>query len=308
MKTRKPPIVLGAYALAGLSLIWSGYAITDLMDSGPFGLSVAVAGDIGWITVMWAEHRRIGGRWATAAGWLIALGVGLLLVLHGVDEQSTSQAIAGPFVVLVGKAVGAFALLSLRDPAALLPEQEAEIHNVMRASEYEARLHAARRAQIDRAADAEIDRIRAEARTVLARDEADFEITLERLAKRAELARRAPLALPPAEQSSTFDTVAEQAITVVGEHDHPAASTASTIASTPNTVADQIANNATTSTNTDREQPSIADLVREQIAITPNNADAIRSVMVARPDANKASVAAAVRRERAKTRSENGYA
>jgi len=292
----RPPIVYGALALAALSLAWSAYSITGLMDSGPYGLTVAVAGDIGWVTVLWAEAHgvTIGGyRWpAVLAGWLIAIGVGVLLAIHGAaaTEHATAQAIAGPFVVAVGKLVWLFALAALRDPAALTPEQQAEIDAVIRDSEYKARLRHAR-------ADGEIAGIKAEARTTLARDEADFEITLERMQKRAELARRTPLALPPGPPASTFDGVAEQTIEVVGEQ-------AEQIANTPNTTAssvrEQIADAAATSANTDREQPSIADLVREQIAITTNNADAVRAVMAAYPDANKDSVAAAVRRERRK--------
>lgn len=294
----KPPaIIYGAALLAVLSLLWSAFAITDLMHSGKFGLSVAVAGDIGWITVLWAEYRgvTIGGRaWAApVVGWVIAVAVGALLVLHGV-EHSRAQAIAGPFVVLVGKTVWTFALAAMKDPAALTPEQQAEIHDVMRSSSYTAQLHEAGIQQLNLTTDAEIARIKAEARTVLARDDADFEIGLERQKKRAELQRRTPLALSPA-------PVAEQAIEVVAEQDREQPSTtANTIASNPNTVRDQIANNAATSTNSDREPASIAELVREHVANTPNNTDAIRAVMAARPDANKESVGAAVRRERRK--------
>lgn len=287
---RQPPILYGAYALAGLSLIWSGYAITDLMASGPFGLSVALAGDIGWITVMWAEHRRIticGETWvAPVVGWLIALGVGVLLVLHGIDEASRAQAIAGPFVVLVGKAVATFALASLRDPAALTDEQLAEIHGVMRDSEYTARLHHAQLEQLDRTADAEIARIRAEARVTLARDDADFEITLERAEKRATIERRTPLALTarPAEQD-------REQIASVGPI------TPSTFASAPR---EQIAEHAATSPNPDRGQPVIADLVREHVANTTTNPEAVDRIMKIVPGANRGSVAAAVRRERRK--------
>ncbi|MFE3031553.1 GIY-YIG nuclease family protein [Streptomyces canus] len=192
MKTDRPPILYGAVALAALSLAWSGYAITDLMHSGKFGLSVALAGDIGWITVLWAEYKGItlaGRRWApTLAGWLIAVGVALLLVIHGHEAGGRAQAIAGPFVVAVGKIVWAFALAAMKDTTAPTPEQQAEIDAVIRESSYKAQLHDAR-------ADAEIARIRAEARTTLARDEADFEVTLERIHKRAELNRRTPLAL-----------------------------------------------------------------------------------------------------------------
>lgn len=208
-KLSAPPILYGAYALAGLSLIWSGYAITDLINSGWFGLSVALAGDIGWITVMWAEHRRLGGWYATIAGWAIAVMVGVLLVLHGVLAHDLGQAIAGPFVVLVGKTVASFALLAMRDPAALTAEQEAEIHSVMRDSEYEARLHGARLNQLDQAADAEIARIQAEARIRLARDDADFEIGLQRLEKRAAIERNTPLALTAAQPVEPAEPSAE---------------------------------------------------------------------------------------------------
>lgn len=294
MKTERPPILYGAVALAVLSLAWSGYAITDLMNSGKFGLSVALAGDIGWITVLWAEYKGItlgGRRWAaTAAGWLIAIGVALLLVIHGHQVGGRAQAIAGPFVVAVGKIVWAFALAAMKDTTAPTPEQQAEIDAVIRDSSYKAQLHNAH-------ADAEIARIRAEARTTLARDEADFEVTLERIHKRAELNRRTPLAI------TTGST--ERTNNVIGEHGEQPPNAPSTIANNPS---EQIANNASTSPNAAIGQPRIADLVREQVANNPKNADAIRGVMAALPDANKDSVAAAVRRERAKTRSKGGYA
>jgi ribosomal 50S subunit-associated protein YjgA (DUF615 family) len=306
----RPPIIYGAGLLAVASLIWSAYSITDLMDSGFYGLAVALAGDIGWITVLWAEAHGVtigGHRWpAVLAGWLIAVGVGVLLAIHGAaaTEHATAQAIAGPFVVAVGKLVWLFALAALRDPAALTSEQQAEIHDVMRSSAHIAQLHEAGLERLNLAADAEIARIRAEARTTLARDDADFEVSLERQRKRAELQRRTPLALPPASSDQPFERAAEQTIEVVGEQPEQIASTPST---TANTIRDQIANNAATSANADREQPSIADLVREQIANTPNNADAVRAVMTAYPNANKDSVAAAVRRERRERRKQGPY-
>lgn len=206
-KKKPPAIIWGAAVLAVLSLVWSAYAITDLMNSGPFGLSVALAGDIGWITVLWAEYKGIsitGKGWvAPATGWAIAAGVGVLLVLHGRDTGDISQAIAGPFVVLIGKAVWTFALAGIRDPAALTAEQEAEIHAVMRGTEFDNRLHAAELVGLERQADAEIARIRAEARTTLARDDADFTVGLERLRKRAEIERRTPLGMHAAAKGDT---------------------------------------------------------------------------------------------------------
>ena len=209
MKTERPPILYGAVILALLSLAWSGYAIADLMHSGKFGLSVALAGDVGWITVLWAEYKGVtlgGRRWAaTASGWAIALGVAALLVIHGQEEGGRAQAIAGPFVVLVGKIVWAFALEAMRDPAGPTPEQRAELHTVLRDSANEAGMLHARA----------VARIRAEASVTLVRDETDFEITLERIEKQAELNRRTPLAITPGPSSNTFDRVAEQAIEVV---------------------------------------------------------------------------------------------
>jgi hypothetical protein len=153
-------------------------------------------------------------------------------------------------------------------------------------------------------ADARIAHIRAEASVTLARDDTDFEICLERLDKRAELQRRTPLAITPGSPQASFDPVAEQPITVVGEHEHgdreQPNSTTNMNATSPSMIREQIANNAATSANPVREQPSIADLVREQIANTTDNATAVRNVLAARPDANKESVAASVRRERKK--------
>lgn len=299
MNTDRPPILYGAVTLAALSLAWSGYAIADLMHSGKFGLSVALAGDIGWITVLWAEYKGItlaGRRWTpTAAGWAIALGVAVLLVIHGQEAGGRAQAIAGPFVVLVGKIVWAFALEAMKDPAAPTPEQQAEVHAVMRDSAHASALSHAR-------TEAAIARIRGEARITIARDEADFEIELERMEKRAEIGRRTPLALPPGPSANTFGRNTDQATETTGEQREQQPST---FASNPS---EQIANSAVNSPNADREPASLADLVREQIASTTNNADAIRNVMALRPDANRDSVAAAVRRERRRTDLKDGYA
>ena len=267
----RPRVFYGAVALAGLSLIWSAYAITDLMQSGPFGLSVALAGDIGWLTVLWAQYRRVGPRWAAPiAGWVIALGVGLLLVIHGAQQDSTAQAVAGPFVVLVGKLVWEFALPALRDPAALTPEQEAEIHSVIRDSEHAARLHDARRARAERDAQAAIERIQQQARITAARDRADFEITLERLEMRAEIERCSPMMLAP-----------------IANPDQPAI--------TPITPEPPRASGRPEPAPT---SASIADLAREHVAITPNNSEAVEAILARRPDADRPSVAAAVRRAR----------
>ncbi|WTV99913.1 DUF2637 domain-containing protein [Streptomyces sp. NBC_00024] len=123
--------------------------------------------------------------------------------------------------------------------------------------------------------------------------------------------RALPNTVVPAIESSTFHAAAEQAIEVVrdpehGDREQPNAVT-NTEPSAPNTVREQVANKASTSANADREQPSMATLVREQIALHPSNAEAVRGVIANMPGANKASVAAAVRRERRKSEMDGGY-
>ncbi|WP_328846136.1 DUF2637 domain-containing protein [Streptomyces sp. NBC_00258] len=108
----------------------------------------------------------------------------------------------------------------------------------------------------------------------------------------------------PAIETSTFQAAADQAIDVVREpetddREQPNA-VANTEPSPPNKVREQIANKASTSANTDREQPVMADVVREQIRLHTENSAAVLGVLANIPDANKASVAAAVRRERRK--------
>ena len=294
--TKRPRIFYGAALLAALSLIWSAYAITDLMASGPYGLSVALAGDIGWITVLWAEAEGVtivGRRWpAVLAGWLIAAGVSALLVLHGA-EHSRAQAIAGPFVVLVGKAVWMFALAAMRDRTELTPEQQAEIDAVIRDSSHAAQVNKAR-------SDAEIARIREQARVTLARDQADFEVWLERVRKRSELERLTPLAITASSEQPGSERAAEQGIGMIGEQPP---STPSRLANEPS---EQPTNSPLNRENAAPEKPIIADLVREQIASTTNNTDAINNVMALRPDANRDSVAATVRRERRKAEKKAG--
>lgn len=288
-KTERPGIFYGAAILAACSLAWSAYSITDLMNSGPYGLTVALAGDIGWITVLWAEAHGVtiyNRTWpAAAAGWLIAIGVGVLLAVHGAAaaEHATAQAIAGPFVVGVGKIVWLFALAAMKDPTAPEPEQLAELHAVMRDAAHETGMLHAR-------AQARIARIRAEASVTLVRDETDFEINLERIEKQAELHRRAPLAITSGLAPSLPEPPAEQ----IGEQPEQSPILLA------NNPSEQPANNPLNRPNVVPDQPTIADLVREQIANTENNTDAINNVMAARPDANRDSVAAAVRRARRK--------
>lgn len=317
-KPATPRIVHGARLLAALSVIWSGYAITDLMHSGPWGLTVAIAGDIGWITVLWAEAQRVrigGYTWtATVAGWLIATGVGALLAIHGAQgpDGSAAQGAAGVFVIAVSKIVWMFALAADADPTAFTDEQETALADARRTQAYDAQLrHIALDGMEQTAAD-RIARIRADGRVTLAQDEVDFEVRLERHRMAGEIERNTPLtlgsyapaALPAANTTAEPDEVAEQAINDVREHEQVDREQPNSVANTdpisPNKVREQLANKAVTSPNSDREKPIMADVVREQVRLHEENAEAVRAVIANIPDANKASVAAAVRRERRK--------
>ncbi|MGW4670103.1 hypothetical protein [Streptomyces sp. NPDC004324] len=307
-----PRIVQGARLLAALSVIWSGYAISDLMHSGPWGITVALAGDIGWITVLWAEANRVriaGRTWpATAAGWLIAAGVGTLLAIHGAagPDGSGARAAAGVLVITVSKIVWLFALASQTDPAALTDEQEAALADARRDQAYDAKLNEIALDGVEQDAAARIARIRAEGRVTLAQDDVDFEVQLERHAKLREIERRTPLALAAPPRPGPPAAITEQANTGQPEPVREQPSTiANTTAPTPSTVREQVANKATTSANPENGAPSMADLVREQVAATTNNRDAVDNVMRLVPAANRASVSAAVRRERRNTQ---GYA
>jgi len=126
---------------------------------------------------------------------------------------------------------------------------------------------------------------------------------------------------PAAITARTFETVAAEAIAVVREPEHEESEQPLAVTSSsehpPNSVREQVANKAATSPNGDRPttntaaantpRPNMATLVREQIADTPNNATAVRNVLAIMPGANKASVAAAVRRERRKVEMSGGY-
>ncbi|GGW41214.1 hypothetical protein [Streptomyces xantholiticus] len=112
----------------------------------------------------------------------------------------------------------------------------------------------------------------------------------DRLTEGADKALAAMLGLPAPALIANTEQPPEQLA--------PAApNTAST---PPNVTREQIADHAATSPNTDRPAPTIAELAREQVAITPDNRTAVNLILAVRPDADRESVAAAVRRERRK--------
>jgi hypothetical protein len=185
------PITYIAVFFTLVSLGWTGYSVTDLMAAGPWGLLAAVSVDGLWGVVQYLDYKGIGGNTVRWLGWAALAAACGLLAYHG-WTINPAAAIAAALPPVVAKAAWIGDIRLRRDPTALTPGQEAEINDVIRDSEYIARM---KTAEIERDAAAEIALIRAQAKVILARDEADFQVGVERLRKRAELERRRPLEL-----------------------------------------------------------------------------------------------------------------
>ncbi|MFB7866983.1 hypothetical protein [Streptomyces sp. NPDC056069] len=266
------PLLVPAVALSGGSLAWTTWSLVDLLGAGPWGITVAAGADIIWASVIWAEARglRIGGhRWPVAAiGWVALAAVAGLLVWHGIEQHHAAMAVAGPFLPLGAKVVWLLALADMRNPAALTDDERAQLARMERGLVFEEQHHSI-----------EMRRRAMAAELLLTEVDTDFAIELARQDKGRELARRAPIAIAP--------------ITREHEPSTPASSTEQPEASArPEPPA--------TSAIADREQPSISELAREHVAITPDNAIATKAILALRPDAKEKSVSAAVRRERSK--------
>lgn len=284
---RSSPLLYPAVFLSLASLAWTTWSLVDLLGTGWIGFTVAAGSDIVWGSVIIAEARglRIAGRsWIVPAlGWATLLIVAAFLASHGFARDSIAMAAAGPFLPLGAKVVWALALADMRDPAALTHDELHQLAGMERGMVFEEAEHGIRMRQ---------QRMRAD--LLMSEVSTDFDIEAMRQDRARDLRRRAPLALPQAVQPTSFDRSAEQAIEVIGEQPPNAPSMLA------NNPSEQSANNPLNRANPVPDQPSIADLVRKQIANTTNNTDAINNVMAARPDANRDSVAAAVRRARRK--------
>lgn len=280
--SRRSPLLYPAVFLSLASLAWTTWSLVDLLGTGWIGFTVAAGSDIVWGSVIIAEARglRIAGRtWAVPAlGWATLIVVAVFLASHGVARESLAMAAAGPFLPLGAKIVWALALADMRDPAALTHDELHKLAGMERGMVFEEREHDIRMRQ---------QRMRAE--LLMSEVSTDFDIEVMRQDRVRDLQRRAPLSI-----TSRPEPSAEQPSKVIGEQpEQPPIVLA-------NRPSEHLANTDLNRANPVPEQPTIADLVREQIANTPNNTDAINNVMAARPDANRDSVAAAVRRARRK--------
>jgi hypothetical protein len=272
-----------AVFLSLASLAWTTWSLVDLLGTGLIGFTVAAGSDIVWGSVIIAEARglRIAGRtWVVPAlGWATLIVVAVFLASHGVARESIAMAAAGPFLPLGAKIVWALALADMRDPAALTHDELHQLAGMERGMVFEEREHDIRMRQ---------QRMRAE--LLMSEVSTDFDIEVMRQDRARELRQRAPLAIT----SGPVPNTPEQPAEVIGEQpEQPPIMLA-------NKPSEHMANTALNRAIPVPEQPTIADLVREQIANTENNTDAINNVMAERPDANRESVAAAVRRARRK--------
>lgn len=269
------PLLAPAVILSGASLAWTTWSLVDLLGAGAIGITVAAGADIVWAAVIAAEARGLripawNRNLVPAIGWAALLAVAGLLVWHGIRADSIPMAVAGPLLPLGSKVVWLLALADMRDPAALTDEEQAVLARMQRGMAFEEEQHRI-----------EMRRREMNAERQLAEVSVDFEIELTRMDKGRELARRRPLEIAPIANT-------EQ------PREQPAISP-STPPIAPSTLP---AEHTPTSANTVIEQPSIADLAREHIASTPDNATAVQAICARRPDADRQSVAAAVRRAR----------
>lgn len=281
MRGRLTPLTPVATFFTAVSLSWTGYSVTDLIHSGTWGLLAAVSVDGLWAVVQYLEYKGIGGRTTKALGWAALAGACTLLGYHA-WSINWGAVIASVLPPVVAKIAWIGDIRLRHNPAALTPEEVASLARMERGMVFEEREHDIRMRQ---------QRMRAE--LLMSEVSTDFDIEVMRQDRVRDLQRRAPLSLTAGPSPSTPEPPAE----VIGEQPEQPPNAPIMFANNPS---EHPANSPLNRPNPVPEQPTIADLVREQIANTPNNTDAINNVMAARPDANRDSVAAAVRRARRK--------
>ena len=269
------PLLVPAVILSGASLAWTTWSLVDLLGTGPIGITVAAGADIVWASVIVAEARGLritvkSRNVIPVIGWLALLAVAGLLVWHGHRADSLPMAVAGPLLPLGSKVVWLLALADMRDPAALTGEEQAVLARMQRGMAFEEEQHRLDMRRREMAAERQ-----------LAEVSVDFEIELTRMDKGRELARRRPLEIAP-----------------IASTEQPREQIANTPSTPPIAPSTLPAEHTPTSANTMIEQPSIADLAREHVAITTTNSAAVQAILAARPNADRESVAAAVRRAR----------
>lgn len=283
IKGRLTALTPVAVAFTLVSLGWTGWSITDLVQSGAWGLLAAVSVDGLWGVVQYLSYKGIGGRFVETVEW-ITLGIACaLLGWHG-WTITHAAAFAGALPPIVAKVAWIGDIRLRRDPTALTTEQEAEINAVIRDSEYISRRRAA---EIEREAAEEVALIRAQGKVARERDDVTFEIELERIQKREEIRRRTPLALAMSASSDTPDKIPDARPDPSGQSDSdpntdqptPAVSSTDTRPDSPDALR-QIASAAS----------GPADLVRTLSAHGVPKPDLVSEAIRLRPDLNPDSI------------------
>lgn len=275
-----------------VSFCWTGWSITDLVQSGAWGILAAVSVDGLWGVVQYLSYKRVGGRFIEVVEWVTLFIACALLAWHGWGI-TPAAAFAGALPPIVAKIawVGDIRLRFRRtfDPTAPTPEQQAHLEEVMRDSGYEARLKAA---EIERDSAVEIAEIRAQGKVDMERLQVGFEVDLKEIETRAALKRRTPPTLgdgTEAESGSAIDFLGEQVASMRDAFGDFVRDLASELRpnqqlNTPSRVREPL--------------PSVADLARDFVAKMSDNKHVTEAIMQVRPDANRDSVAAAVRKAR----------
>lgn len=253
------PLVYPAAALSAASLAWTTWSLVDLLGTGPIGLTVAAGADIVWASVIVAEAR---GLRIAGQRWIVtAIGWAALAAVATllVWHGLTADSYAMAAAgPLLPLGAKVVWLLAITDGRDPAALTDDERAVISRMERGLAFEEARHRVEMRRR---EMD-----AELALAEVDVDFRIQVSRQDKGRELARRAPIAISPI-------TPEQPPI----RPEQPSASGRPEPAPT---------------------SASIADLAREHVAITPNNTEAVDAILARRPDADRPSVSAAVRRAR----------
>lgn len=256
---RISPLVYPAAALSAASLAWTTWSLVDLLGTGPIGLTVAAGADVVWASVIVAEAR---GLRIAGYRWIVpAIGWAALAAVATllVWHGLTADSYAMAAAgPLLPLGAKAVWLLAITDGRDPAALTDDERAVIARMERGLAFEEARHRVEMRRR---EMD-----AELQLAEVDVDFRIEISRQDKGRELQRRAPIAISPITSERPPITPEQRP---APERPEPAPTSA-----------------------------SIADLAREHVANTPDNAVAVRAICALRPNENKDSIAAAVRRAR----------
>lgn len=252
-------LVWPAALLSAASLAWTTWSLVDLLGTGPIGVTVAAGADIVWASVIAAEARGL--RIADRRWVVAAIGWAALAAVAGL-------------LVWHGLTAGSYAmaaagpLLPLGAKVVwLLALVDGRDPAALTDDEQAVIARMERGLTFEEARHrVEMRRRQMDAELHLAEVDVDFRIEISRQDKGRELQRRAPIAISPI--TPEHDPIVPEQPRASGRPEQGPTSA------------------------------SIADLAREHIAITPNNTDAVNAILARRPDADRPSVAAAVRRAR----------